>query len=96
MNFNAATVSRITELTKRQIGYWDTSDLIKPSVQEAEGYGTTRLYSFIDLVQLMVAKRLRDRGVSIQTLRKALSMIKDAIQACSDVQAERDVAEKAS
>ena len=57
MNFNTATVSRITELTKRQIGYWDTSDLIKPSVQEAEGYGTTRLYSFIDLVQLMVAKR---------------------------------------
>lgn len=76
MNFNTVTVARITGLTKRQIGYWDTTDLIKPSVQGAEGYGTTRLYSFIDLVQLMVAKRLRDGGVSIQKLRKALWYLK--------------------
>ena len=76
MNFNTSTVARITGLTKRQIGYWDTTDLIKPSVQGAEGYGTTRLYSFIDLVQLMVAKRLLDRGVSIQKLRKALWYLK--------------------
>ncbi len=76
MNFNTATVARITGLTKRQIGYWDTTDLIKPSVQGAEGYGTTRLYSFIDLVQLMVAKRLLDTSVSIQKLRKALWYLK--------------------
>ncbi len=76
MNFNTATVARITGLTKRQIGYWDTTDLMKPSVQGAEGYGTTRLYSFIDLVQLMVAKRLLDRSVSIQKLRKALWYLK--------------------
>ncbi|MBW2560181.1 MAG: MerR family transcriptional regulator [Deltaproteobacteria bacterium] len=76
MNFNTATVARITGLTKRQIGYWDTTDLIKPSVQGAEGYGTTRLYSFIDLVQLMVAKRLLDSSVSIQKLRKALWYLK--------------------
>jgi len=76
MNFNTSTVARITGLTKRQIGYWDTTDLIKPSVQGAEGYGTTRLYSFIDLVQLMVAKRLLDSSVSIQKLRKALWYLK--------------------
>ena len=76
MNFNTSTVARITGLTKRQIGYWDTTNLIKPSVQGAEGYGTTRLYSFVDLVQLMVSKRLLDRGVSIQKLRKALWYLK--------------------
>lgn len=76
MNFNTATVARITGLTKRQIGHWDTTDLIKPSVQGAEGSGTTRLYSFIDLVQLTVAKRLKDSGVSIQKLRKSLWYLK--------------------
>jgi len=30
------------------------------------------------------------------TIEEALSMIKDAIQACADVQAERDITEKAS
>ena len=72
MNFNTKTVARILGLTTRQIGYWDKTNLIKPSVQEAAGYGSVRLYSFSDLIQLKVAKALKDAGISVQKMRKAL------------------------
>jgi len=78
MNFNTATVAKITGLSKRQIGYWDSTDFIKPSVQEATGYGSTRLYSFIDLVQLVVAKNLLQK-VSMQKIRKAVQYLKKAM-----------------
>jgi len=72
MNFNTKTVARILGLTIRKIDYWDKTNLIKPSVQEAAGYGSVRLYSFADLIQLKVAKALKDAGISIQKMRKAL------------------------
>ncbi len=76
MAFNTKSVMRITELTQRQIDYWDRTHFIKPSVREAAGYGTTRLYSFSDLVQLKVAKILLDKGISLQKMRKAITYLK--------------------
>jgi predicted RNase H-like HicB family nuclease len=76
MNFNTKTVSRIIGLSMRQIDYWDRTHFIKPSVSEASGYGSTRLYSFNDLIQLKVAKTLMDKGISLQKIRKAISYLK--------------------
>ncbi len=72
MNFNTAAVSKICGLTKRQLDYWDRTHFIKPSVREAAGYGSARLYSFTDLIQLRVVKILKDKGVSLQKIKKAL------------------------
>lgn len=76
MNFNTKTISRITGLSTRQIDYWDRTHFIKPSVSEASGYGSVRLYSFNDLIQLRVAKTLMDKGVSLQKIRKAINYLK--------------------
>ncbi len=76
MNYNTRVVSKITGLSVRQIDYWDRTHFIKPSVSEASGYGSVRLYSFKDLVQLKVAKTLMDKGVSLQKIRKALNYLK--------------------
>jgi predicted RNase H-like HicB family nuclease len=76
MNYNTATVAEVTGLTIRQISYWDSSHFIKPSISEAAGYGSARLYSFGDLVQLKVAKTLKDQGISVQKMRKAVSYLK--------------------
>lgn len=72
LNFNTKTASKITRLSIRQIDYWDRTHFIKPSVHEASGYGSMRLYSFNDLVQLKLAKTLLDKGVSLQKIRKAI------------------------
>lgn len=76
MSFNTRTVVRLTGLTLRQTDYWDRTHFIKPSVKEASGYGTGRLYSFEDVVQLKVAKTLIDKGVSLQKIRKAITYLK--------------------
>jgi DNA-binding transcriptional MerR regulator len=57
MNFNTIAVAAITGLTIRQITYWDSSHFIKPSISEAAGYGSARLYSFVDLVLTCVSHR---------------------------------------
>ena len=76
MAFNTNTILNLTGLTMRQVDYWDRTHFIKPSLKEASGYGTTRLYSFADLVQLKVAKTLIDKGVSLQKIRKAITYLK--------------------
>jgi predicted RNase H-like HicB family nuclease len=76
VNYNTATVATVMGLTIRQISYWDSSHFIKPSVSEAAGYGSARLYSFGDLIQLKVAKTLKDLGISVQKMRKAVSYLK--------------------
>ncbi len=72
LNFNTSKTSKITHLSIRQIDYWDRTHFIKPSVNEASGYGSTRLYSFNDLVQMKLAKTLLDKGLSLQKIRKAI------------------------
>jgi predicted RNase H-like HicB family nuclease len=76
MSFNTKTVVKLTALTQRQIDYWDRTHFIKPSVKEASGYGTGRLFSFEDIVQLKVAKTLIDKGVSLQKIRKSITYLK--------------------
>lgn len=76
MNFNTKTISKITGLSTRQIDYWDRTHFIKPSISEASGYGSVRLYSFVDLIQLKVAKTLMDKGISLQKIRKAINYLK--------------------
>lgn len=73
---NAKTACRILGVSYRQLDYWDRTHLIKPSLQEARGTGSTRLYAFVDLIQLRVAKMLREKGVSLQKIRRCLGYLK--------------------
>ena len=76
MNFNTRTIAKILGLSIRQIDYWDRTHFVKPSVSEASGYGSIRLYSFTDLIQLKVAKTLIDKGISLQKIRKAINYLR--------------------
>ena len=74
--FNSKTVSKILGIPLRVIDYWDRTNFIKPSVHEASGYGSIRLYSFTDLIQFRVAKFLRGQGLSLQKIRKSLNFLR--------------------
>src|SRR5258706_15358182 len=47
-----------------------------PSVRDASGSGTERLYAFRDIVVLKVVKRLLNAGVSLQNIRKAIETLR--------------------
>lgn len=81
MAFNSRTACKLAGISKRQLGYWDETHLIKPSVQEAGGRGTVRLYSFADIVQLTVVKFLIDQGISLQKIRKSINFLRKNLPA---------------
>lgn len=76
--FGAGEVSKLTGLPHGTLDYYDRTEFITPSVRRADrpGAGGRRLYSFNDVVQLKVAKRLKDAGISLQQLRKVQDYLK--------------------
>jgi DNA-binding transcriptional MerR regulator len=45
-------------------------------VRAADGSGTQRLYSFTDVVELRIIKRLLDAGVSLRQIREAIGYLR--------------------
>lgn len=76
VGYRGPTVCRIVGISYRQLDYWDRTELVTPSVREASGSGSQRLYSFDDVVALRVVKRLVDTGVSLQRIRLAVDELR--------------------
>ena len=75
--YRGPAVCKIVAISYRQLDYWTTTGLITPSVRNAEGSGSQRLYAFEDIVQLKVIKSLLDAGVSLQRIRAALEFVRE-------------------
>jgi len=78
--YRAPQVCNLVGITYRQLDYWARTGLILPSVQPALGSGSQRLYSFGDIVQLKVVKRLRDAGMSLKKIRTAMDILREQLQ----------------
>lgn len=74
--YRGPQVCSIVGITYRQLDYWARTGLLHPSITEAKGSGSQRVYSYTDLVQLKVIKRLLDAGVSLQAARKAIECLR--------------------
>jgi DNA-binding transcriptional MerR regulator len=75
--YRGPAVCTIVGISYRQLDYWTTTGLVVPSVRDAEGSGSQRLYSFEDIVTLKVIKNLLDTGVSLQRIRTAVEFVRD-------------------
>src|SRR5205809_7755326 len=75
--YRVPDVCKLVGISYRQLDYWARTGLVTPSVREAGGSGTQRLYSFQDLVQLRVIKKLIDTGISLQKVRRAVSYLRE-------------------
>ena len=76
--FRGPQVCAVVGITYRQLDYWARTDLLRPSISEAHGSGSQRRYSYRDLVELKVIKRLLDAGISLQSARRALQCLREA------------------
>jgi DNA-binding transcriptional MerR regulator len=76
VGYRGVTACAAAGITYRQLDYWARTGLVVPSVRDASGSGTQRLYSFRDIVVLKVVKRLLDAGVSLQNIRKAIETLR--------------------
>jgi DNA-binding transcriptional MerR regulator len=78
--FRGPTVCRTVGISYRQLDYWARTELVTPSVRDADGSGSQRMYSFNDVVQLRVLKKLLDAGVSLPKIRRAVDYLRDELQ----------------
>ena len=76
--YRGPQVCSIVGITYRQLDYWARTGLLLPSISEARGSGSQRRYSYTDLVQLKVIKRLLDAGVSLQAARRAIDCLRSS------------------
>jgi len=74
--YRGPQVCSIVGISYRQLDYWARTDLLRPSISEAKGSGTQRRYSYRDLLELKVIKRLLDAGVSLQSARRAIEILR--------------------
>ncbi len=71
--FSTGQVRRLTGATARQLDHWAWTGFLQPSNQTS----VKRRYSFDDLVRIRVVMRLKDQGVTLQMIRKAVTKLQE-------------------
>ncbi len=79
--FRGPQVCKIVGITYRQLDYWARTGLLRPSITDARGSGTQRCYSYHDVLDLKVIKRLLDAGVSLRQARRAVECLREDLGA---------------
>ena len=72
--FTDVQARRLAGVSMRRLRYWEQVGLVVPSIkQKLSPHNTVRLYSFQDLLALLVVSELRtERAMSLQRMRRSL------------------------
>jgi len=76
--YRGLVAAKASGISYRQLDYWARTELVAPTVQNATGSGSQRLYSFRDILVLKLVKRLLDTGISLQQIRIAVDQLRTA------------------
>jgi DNA-binding transcriptional MerR regulator len=79
--FRGPQVCALIGITYRQLDYWARTGLLRPSIADARGSGTQRVYAYTDVVELKVIKQLLDAGISLQRARRAVECLRNDLGA---------------
>jgi DNA-binding transcriptional MerR regulator len=74
--YRGAQVCSLVGITYRQLDYWARTGLLRPSIADATGSGSQRRYSYRDVLELKVIKRLLDAGLKLQQARQAVECLR--------------------
>lgn len=86
--FSSSDVSRIAEVSLRQLQWWDERKVVSPRHQ-----GHRRLYQPEEVIEITVIAELRQKGFSLQKIRRVLRFLQremgkrlsEVLQAGSDL-----------
>ena len=79
VGYSGKKAAEIVGITYRQLDYWARTDLVRPSLADANGSGTRRRYSYRDLLELKVVKSLLDAGIRLELVREVFSYLRDQL-----------------
>jgi DNA-binding transcriptional MerR regulator len=83
--FSGTRAAQIVGISYRQLDYWARTDLIRPSGSDATGSGSRRRYTYRDLLELKVIKKLIDAGIRLESVRDVFAYLRDHVD--SDISA---------
>jgi DNA-binding transcriptional MerR regulator len=74
--YNGSTACLAAGITYRQLDHFARTGLVAPSVLPAQESDSARLYSFRDVLELRVIKRMLDTGISLRQIRIAVAHLR--------------------
>ncbi len=74
--FSGPQVCSIVGITYRQLDHWARTDLLRPSLSDAKGSGSRRRYSYEDVLQVKVIKKLLDGGQALPSTRRVIERLR--------------------
>lgn len=78
-DFSGRRAAEIVGITYRQLDYWARTNLVRPSLADANGSGSRRRYSYRDLLELKVIKNLLDAGIKLESIRDVFSYLREQL-----------------
>jgi len=81
--YTSQQACRLAGVSYRRLDYWVRQRIVKPS-EPARGSGSSRGWSPLDVVQLRVMAELRQAGVSLQRIRRAVNWLRKALPQAAD------------
>jgi DNA-binding transcriptional MerR regulator len=79
IGYSGRRAAEIVGISYRQLDYWARTDLVRPSVTDAQGSGSRREYSYRDLLELKVIKTLLDAGIKLESVRGICTYLRDQL-----------------
>lgn len=77
--FSGHQAAAIVGISYRQLDYWARTNLIRPSAADASGSGSRRQYSYKDLLELKVVKKLLDSGIKLTSVRDVFAYMREHV-----------------
>jgi DNA-binding transcriptional MerR regulator len=92
--YSGTRAAQIVGISYRQLDYWARTDLMRPSGSDATGSGSRRQYTYRDLLELKVIKKLIDAGIRLESVRDVFAYLRNHVD--SDISAAHIVIEGSS
>ena len=77
--FTSKQAEKIVGISYRQIDHWARKGLVQPSLAPAQGSGSRRRYSYNDLVEFKIAKKMRDQGIDLKSIARAFDYLRNQL-----------------
>ena len=92
--YSGTRAAQIVGISYRQLDYWARTDLMRPSGSDATGSGSRRQYTYRDLLELKVIKKLIDAGIRLESVRDVFAYLRNHVD--TDISAAHIVIEGSS
>jgi DNA-binding transcriptional MerR regulator len=77
LHFTTPEVAKIARTTVGTLDTWHRTGFVSPSIASTPGRGTSRRYTFRDLVAIRTALELRDAGISMPLLKRVVAYLRE-------------------